>query len=154
MVCRCGNSSWPCMMVCLHINMTTLQIIGKVVRTTGIWALLWGLTGAAAGAILTLIDPDTGHIPRAMVPLMIGVSSAVLGALAGLLFALIVVPAGIRIPLGTTGRTLLGATVGGIVGIVFMNILAHSIVTIALASLLGAALGARFTRPASLAASK
>ena len=103
---------------------------------------------------MTLIDPDTGHIPRTMVPLMIGVPSAVFGALAGLLFALVVVPAGIRIPLGTTGRTLLGATVGGIVGIVFMNILAHSIVTVALAALLGAALGARFTRPSLLAASK
>jgi hypothetical protein len=103
---------------------------------------------------MTLIDPDTGHIPRAMVPLMIGVPSAVFGALAGLLFALVVVPAGIRIPLGATGRTLLGATVGGIAGVVFMNILAHSIVTVALASLLGAALGARFTRPASLAATK
>jgi hypothetical protein len=78
----------------------------------------------------------------------------VFGAVTGLLLALIVVPAGIRIPLGTTGRTLVGATVGGIVGIVFMNILAHSIVTVALAALLGAALGARFTRPASLAASK
>jgi len=77
--------------------MATLQIIGKVVKTTGIWALLWGLTGAAAGAVMTLIDPDTGHIPRAMVPLMIGVPSAVFGALAGLLFALVVVPAGIRI---------------------------------------------------------
>ncbi len=85
---------------------------------------------------------------------MIGVPSAVFEALAGLVFALIVVPAGIRIPLGTTGRTLLGATVGGIVSIVFMNILAHSIVTVALAAVLGAALGARFTRPASLAASK
>jgi len=134
--------------------MAILPIIGKVVRTTGIWALLWGLTGAAAGAVMTLIDPDTGHIPRAMVPLMIGGPSAVFGALAGLLFALVVVPAGIRVPLGTTGRTLLGATVGGIVGIVFMNILAHSIVTVALAALLGAALGARFTRPSLLAASK
>jgi hypothetical protein len=73
--------------------MATLQIIGKVVRTTGIWALLWGLTGAAVGAVMTLIDPDTGHIPRTMVLLMIGVPSAVFGALAGLLFALVVVPA-------------------------------------------------------------
>jgi hypothetical protein len=85
---------------------------------------------------------------------MIGVPSAAFGALAGLLFALVVVPADIRIPLGTTGRTLLGATVGGIVGLVFMNILAHSIVTVGLAALLGSALGARFTRPSLLAASK
>jgi hypothetical protein len=35
-----------------------------------------------------------------------------------------------------------------------MNILADSIVTVALAALLGAALGARFTRPSLLAASK
>ncbi len=38
--------------------MATLQIIGKVVRTTGNWALLWGLTGAAAGPVMTLLRID------------------------------------------------------------------------------------------------
>ena len=129
--------------------MTTFQIIGKGVRTTGVWAVLWGLTGAAAGAVMTVIEPDTGHISHSLVPFMIGIPSAVFGAAAGLVFVLIALLADIRSPLSITGKTLLGGSVGAIVGVVFMIVLAHTFVTVVLTTLMGAGLGSRFTQPAA-----
>jgi hypothetical protein len=48
--------------------------------------------------------------------------------------------------LGPRGRVVLGAVIGGTAGIIFMNPLAHSVITIILAAFLGAALAARFAR--------
>lgn len=131
--------------------MFNLKLLGSILVTALKWGIVWGLAGAAVGAVTTLIEPDTGHIPRNLVPLMIGVPSAIFGAVAGLVFASVVAPfPQISTFLGAKGRVVLGGAVGGAAGIVFMNLLAHSVVTVFSGALLGAALGARFIKSESL----
>lgn len=131
--------------------MFNLKVIARVLLTGLTWAIVWGLAGAAMGVVATLVEPDTGHIPRNLVPVMIGLPSAAFGAVAGLLFASVLVPVKISASLGSTGRVVLGAVVGGAIGMIFMNVLAHSLVAVLLAAFLGATLAARFARPESLA---
>lgn len=78
---------------------------------------------------------------------MIAVPSAAFGAVAGLIFASVVTPVNISASLGPKGRTLIGAMIGAATGMVFMNLLAHSIVTVLLGAGLGALLAFRFARP-------
>ncbi len=126
--------------------MFNLKTLGRILITTVTWAVVWGLVGAAVGAVATVIEPDTGHIPRNLVPLMMGVPSAVFGAIAGLIFASVMAPVRISSLLGPKGRVFLGGAVGATAGIIFMNLFAHSVITILLAALLGGALAVRFTR--------
>ncbi len=134
--------------------MFNLKTLGRILITAGTWAVVWGLVGAAVGAVSTVVEPDTGHIPRNLVPLMMGVPSAVFGAIAGLIFASVMAPVRISSLLGPKGRMFLGAAVGATAGIVFMNLLAHSFITILLAAFLGGALAARFTRSEPVAEKK
>ena len=126
--------------------MSSLKTLGRILTTGLKWAAVWALAGAAMGVVATLIEPDTGHIPRHLVPLMIAVPSAAFGVVAGLIFASVVAPVKINVSLGPKGRALFGGVVGGATGMVFMNMLAHSVVTVLLAALLGALLAVRFTR--------
>jgi hypothetical protein len=128
--------------------------LGRVLLTALKWAVVWGLVGAAAGAIATLIEPDTGHVPRNLVPLMIGVPSAAFGFVSGLLFAVLLASPHIGDLFGLKGRLILGSFVGGAVGIVFMNLLAHSAVTVLVAAILGAALGAHSVKSRVLVPTK
>jgi len=127
--------------------MFSLKVLGRILTTALKWAVVWALAGAAMGVVATLIEPDTGHIPHNLIPLMMGVPSAIFGAIAGLIFASVMTPVRISSLLGLKGRMFLGSAVGAIAGIVFMNLLAHSVITILLAAFLGGALAARFTRP-------
>ena len=126
--------------------MFNLKSLGGILITALKWAVVWGLAGAAAAALATVIEPDTGHIPRHLVPLMVGVPSAAFGCLAGLLFAAVMAPVRIRDLVGLTGRVILGGFIGGTVGILFMNLLAHSVLTVILAAFLGAVLGGRVAK--------
>ncbi len=134
--------------------MFNLKTLGRILVATVTWAVVWGLVGAAAGAVATVIEPDTGHIPRNLVPLMMGVPSAVFGAIAGLIFASVMAPVRISSLLGPKGRMLLGGAVGATVGIIFMNLFAHSVISILLAALLGGSLAARFARSEVLSSEK
>lgn len=126
--------------------MFNLKSFGRILITALKWAIVWGLAGAATGVVATMIEPDTGHIPRHLVPLMVGVPSAAFGGLAGLILASVMTPAHIGDFVGLRGRVVLGGIIGGTAGIVFMNLLAHSVITIILAALLGAVLAARFAK--------
>jgi hypothetical protein len=130
--------------------MFSLKTLGRILITTVIWAVVWGLVGAAVGAVATVIQPDTGHIPRNLVPLMIGVPSGVFGAIAGLIFASVMAPVRISSLVGLKGRIFLGTVVGATAGIVFMNLLAPSVLTVFLAALLGGVLAVRFVRSKAL----
>ena len=108
-----------------------------VCLTAALWTLVWGLVGATTGAIVTVFQPDTRHIPSDEMPILIGVPSSIFGFGAGLLYGALAVAFGAELSLRKTGRPLLGAGVGLVVGIAFMRILAHSYLTILLAILLG-----------------
>lgn len=61
----------------------------KVLRIcwiAGIWTLAWGIAGAAIGGVVTVFQPDTGHIPANMVPILIGVPNAAFGLVTGLIY--------------------------------------------------------------------
>jgi hypothetical protein len=98
------------------------------------------------GVIMIIVEPDTGHVPRHWVPVMVGMPSAVFGALAGIVFGAVATSAGLGAPFGPIGRSVVGAAVGGSVGVVFMSLLAHSFLTILLATGLSAYLGFRYTK--------
>jgi len=134
--------------------MFNLKTLGRILITTVTWAVVWGLVGAAVGAVATVIEPDTGHIPRNLVPLMMGVPSAVFGAIAGLIFASVMARAHISSLLGPKGRMFLCGSLVATVGIIFMNLFAHSVITILLAALLGGALAVRFARSEVLSSEK
>jgi hypothetical protein len=77
---------------------------------------------------------------------MIGFPSAVFGAIGGLVYAALIMPARVTDLLGVKGRVVLGAIVGAAAGIVLTNLFAHSIWAVILAALLGAALAASAAR--------
>jgi hypothetical protein len=86
--------------------MFSQKVLGRILMTTLTWAVVWALAGAAMGVVATLIEPDTGHIPRHLVPVMIAVPSAAFGAVAGLIFASVMASVNITVSLGPKGRTL------------------------------------------------
>lgn len=123
-----------------------LKALGRILIISVWWAVVWGLTGAAMGVVTTLMEPDTGHIPRSLVPIMFGLPSAAFGAVAGMPFACVLASANINTSLGPIGRVILGGVVGAGAGMIFMNHLAHSIVAVLLSAFLGATLAIRFAR--------
>jgi len=104
--------------------MFNLKALGRILITALKWAIVWGLVGAAMGVLATTLEPDTGHIPRNLVPLMMAVPSAVFGAIAGLIFASVMTPVHVSDFLGPRGRVVLGAVIGATAGTIFMNLLA------------------------------
>jgi len=48
--------------------MFSQKVLRRILMTTLKWAAVWALAGAAMGVVATLIEPDTGHIPRHLVP--------------------------------------------------------------------------------------
>jgi Na+/melibiose symporter-like transporter len=111
--------------------MTTTRIILR-------WSFIPGLISAL---IIWIINPDTGHISAFDAGVMIGIAEAPFGALAGAIFALLV----LRIPFiqrfGRIGFLLLGAVVGAIVGGIAWITVFHTLWTMVVAVLLGAVLG-------------
>lgn len=123
--------------------MSKSKLFEQVLFTVLRWSAIWGLAGGVMGLVAILVEPDTGHIPRHLVPIMIGVPALLLGAIAGLLFALVTVPANTSSPMAGKGRILFGAFVGAMAGLALMYIFSHSFYTIPIAALLGGALAAR-----------
>jgi hypothetical protein len=110
--------------------------------TTRRTILRWSMTsGLVSWFIIWIINPDTGHISAFDAGVMIGIGAAAFGALAGAIFALLV----LRIPFvqrfGRIGFLLLGAIVGAIVGGIAWIALFHTLWTMVVAVLLGAVLG-------------
>lgn len=126
----------------------------RICWIAAMWAFAWGITGAMIGAVITIFQPDTGHIPSNMVPIMVGVPSAAVGLGAGLLYGTLAVAFGMEVRLGKRGRTILGAAVGCAAGVVFMRVLAHSYLTVVVTVLLGVFLATVFLPGKSPAAKK
>jgi len=104
--------------------------------------LRWSFIPSVISAlIIWIINPDTGHISAFDAGIMIAIFEAPFGALAGAIFALLV----LRIPFvqrfGRIGFLLLGAFVGAIVGGIAWITGFHTLWTMVVAVLLGAVLG-------------
>jgi hypothetical protein len=124
----------------LRTDKHMLRKLGVIFLTAAIWSLAWGIAGAVAGAVMTVFHPDTGHIPADKIPLLIGLPSALFGSIGGLLYSSLAAALGAETRSGMKVRTILGAGIGGIAGLIFMKLLAHSYLTILVAVLLGALL--------------
>ncbi|HEV2697659.1 MAG TPA: hypothetical protein VGU90_06675, partial [Terriglobales bacterium] len=98
--------------------MLSLKSLSHILLATIQWMLFWGLVAAAFVAIVTTIQPDTGHVPRAEVPLMIGVPSAILGGIVGLIFACLMEASHQRNFLGRTVRVFVVGIMGTSAGII------------------------------------
>jgi|SRR5215813_4588967 len=123
-----------------------LKKLLRVCAIAATWAFAWGLTGAAAGAIIAAFQPDTGHIPSEKMPVLIGVPAAAFGLGAGLLYGALAVALGMELNSGPARRIILGAIVGCFAGTVLMKLFAHSYLTIFVAVLLGVLLASGFSR--------
>lgn len=121
-----------------------LRMLFRICGIAAVWSLVWGIAGAAVGIIITFFQPDTGHIPVNKIPLLVGVPSAAFGLCAGLLYGILAVALGLELRIGARGRLILGACVGGAAGVVFMRVLAHSYLTVLVATVLGMLLAAGF----------
>lgn len=106
------------------------------------WAVAWGLAGVGSGWFMTILQPDTGHVPRGLVLLMITLPSMLFGGSAGVIFAMLTRPCQTTPIASAKRRVVLGGTVSGAVGVVFMVLWAHSIVTLILSTILGVGLAA------------
>jgi hypothetical protein len=87
-----------------------------VTRTALSWALVGGFATAAMGPLPVVFHPDTGHVPRYGVPVMLGIPGFILGLLAGAAFSCLAtaVHETHRTRLGE--RMLLGAAIGTVAG--------------------------------------
>jgi hypothetical protein len=126
--------------------MLRVRSFSRIVLTTVAWMIAWGVIAAAITAVVTVIQPDTGHIPRQKVPLMIGIPSAVFGGIAGFIFACVLEANGVPKLLGARSRLVLGALFGASAGILSMNFLSDSIFAVLFSALLGAILLGSFVQ--------
>lgn len=110
--------------------------VGAFLSTTVTWAVVWGFSGAVLGLIAIIVRPDTGHIPRYEVPFLIGIPTGVVGIIGGAVFALVGDQRG-----SAKTRGIIGATVGGAMGIALMLLTHTSFHNAAFWVVLGAALG-------------
>jgi hypothetical protein len=110
-----------------------LTVLRRIVVTALIWAFAWGMCAWLVGLIEIIRHPDSGHVGPGLALLILICTSAVFGALAGFAFA------GLGTLLASSrARVLLGAMVGAAAGSLLMRVLLHTIVTVVVASLLGA----------------
>jgi hypothetical protein len=103
-----------------------LQKLLRIGRTAVGWALAWGLTGAAAGLSVIILQLDTGHFPANKVPVLIGVTCAVYGLCAGFIYGALAVAFGFDARLWSKRLIALGAELSCAAGAVFIILFGHS----------------------------
>jgi hypothetical protein len=126
--------------------MPILKVFWRILVTTILWAVVCGLSGAVLAVVVTITEPDTGHIPREFVPLMVGVPTAALGALGGIICGFALTRAHADDLLGFRGRKVIGGYVGGAAAIICVSILVPSFIAVIPAGFLGAVTGARLVK--------
>ena len=93
-----------------------LQSLWRVTRTALSWALVGGFATAAMGLLAVVFYPDTGHVPRYAVPLMLGIPGFILGLLAGAAFSCLTTAVNETYRTRLGERMLLGAAIGAVAG--------------------------------------
>ena len=118
--------------------------LARILLTMTEWAAFWGIVGAAFAAVATVIQPDTGHIPREKVPLMIGVPSAMLGSVVGLVFACTAEAFHEKNLMGNKVRAVVLGILSACSAVVIMNVLAPSLLSVIPAGFIGGVLTFRY----------
>jgi hypothetical protein len=117
-----------------------LSALNRFWWTVAVWTIAWGLTGALLRLIAIVIQPDTGHVPRYEVPLLLGIPLGLCGVVGGSLFGVL---AG---SYNGNARVFLGGLVGGIAGVAPGWFPGWRSVALALSIVVGISLGAALSR--------
>ena len=118
----------------------SLSALNRCWRTVAIWTIAWGLSGVLLALIALVIQPDTGHVPRYEVPLLLGIPLALCGVVGGSIFG--VVGGSYK----GKARVILGGLAGGIGGIAPAWFPGWRSVALALSIVVGISLGAALAR--------
>ena len=119
--------------------------IWRITRTSLSWALVGGFATAAMGLLALVFNPDTGHVPRYAVPVMLGIPGFLLGLLAGAAFSCLTIAVHETYGTRLGERMLLGAAIGAVagqtIGWAFSQGQLTSVMTIIIGAWLAAVLG-------------
>lgn len=118
------------------------SLLGRMFKFGLYWCFAWCLAGALTGFLISRGPRDPRAIPHEFMPFVIGIPSAVLGGVAGVLFVLLSPAVESRRQASVRGLAILGAVVGAGLGFFFMRVVIHSVGTVVVCTLFGAALGA------------
>lgn len=118
------------------------SLLGRMIKLGLYWCFVWCLAGALAGFLISRGPRDPRAVPHEFMPFVVGIPSAVLGAVAGVLFVLLAPAVEVRRQASVRNLAILGAVVGFGLGVFYMRVVFHSVGTVAICALLGAALGA------------
>jgi hypothetical protein len=118
----------------------SLSAVIRFWRTVAIWTVAWGLSGVLLGLMALVVQPDTGHVPRREVLLLIGIPLALCGVVGGSIFG--VVGGSYK----GKARVILGGLTGGIAGMAPAWFPGWRSVALALSVLVGISLGAALAR--------
>jgi len=118
------------------------SLLGRMLKLGLYWCFVWCMAGALTGFLLSRGPRDPRAIPHEFMPFVVGIPSAVLGGLAGVVFTFMApaLESRRRVPVRTLAA--LGAAVGAGLGVFFMRVVFHSFLTLLVCALLGTALGA------------
>ena len=106
-----------------------------------LWCFAWCAAGAFAGFMLTRGPRDPRAISHEFYPFVVGIPSAVLGGVAGMIFVFLA-PAIESRRRSIRYLAVLGAVLGAGLGLLYMRVVANTYLTLIVCVLFGATLGA------------
>jgi hypothetical protein len=121
------------------------SLLGRMIKLGLIWCFVWCAAGALAGFLLTMGPRDPRAIPHSFAPFLVGIPSAIVGGVAGMVFVFLAPALESRRRASFLNLAILGAIVGTGLGILFMRVVAHSLLTVVVSAVIGAGLG--YTSP-------
>jgi hypothetical protein len=119
-----------------------MKTIVGVLLTSILWAVIWGTSTYVAVLASAFFNSDFGHVGPQLTAMIMGAMAALVGAVIGLVFALL---AWIAFTFDRMHRALLGSLLGGIAGLAFALIVhpdSRIVAKTALATAIAGALGA------------
>jgi hypothetical protein len=117
-------------------------MLARMLKLGLYWSAAWCLAGAFAGFVLARGNHDPRALPREFAPFVVGIPSAIIGGVAGIIFVFFAPAIESRRHASIRNLAILGAVVGGGVGVFYMKAVIHSPLSVVGGALFGAALGA------------
>lgn len=117
-------------------------MLGRMLKLGLYWCAAWCLAGAFLGYLLTRGNHDPRAMPPSFAPFVVGIPSAIVGAVAGMIYVFLAPAVESRRHRSIRYLALLGAIVGGGVGLFYMKAVIHSPFSVVGGALFGAGLGA------------
>lgn len=106
------------------------------------WCAAWCLAGAFTGYMLARGNHGPRAMPASFALFVVGIPSAIVGGVAGMIYVFLAPAIESRRHMSIRYLALLGAIVGGAVGVFYMKAVIHSPFSVVAGALFGAGLGA------------